>query len=113
MIVPASAARIVLSTAGSREEAESLANALVDAQLAACVNLIPGLTSIYRWQGAVESTDEVLLLIKTTADNLERVESALRALHSYEVPEFLVLQPESAAPSYLAWILESCGSPRS
>jgi len=99
--------RLVLSTAGSRDEAERIAHALVDAQLAACVNIVPGLHSIYRWQGNVESADEVLLLIKTTADNLERVESALRAAHSYDVPEFLVLTPESASEPYLRWLLES------
>jgi periplasmic divalent cation tolerance protein len=111
MIVPASAVRIVVSTAGSREEAETIASGLVEAQLAACVNLIPGLTSVYRWQGAVETADEILLLIKTTADNLEKVETALRALHSYEVPEFLVLQPESSSESCLAWLLEAAGTP--
>ena len=99
--------RLVLSTAGSRDEAERIAHALVDAQLAACVNIVPGLHSIYRWQGKVESADEVLLLIKTTADNLDRVESALRAAHSYDVPEFLVLTPESASEPYLRWLLES------
>jgi periplasmic divalent cation tolerance protein len=106
-MVSASEVRLVLSTAGSRDEAERLARALVEAQLAACVNLIPGLTSIYRWQGAVETADEVLLLIKTTAANVERVESALRAAHSYEVPEFLVLTPESGSEPYVRWLLES------
>jgi periplasmic divalent cation tolerance protein len=107
MIVPASEVRIVLTTAGSREEAERLAHALVDAGLAACVNLVPDLKSIYRWQGAVESADEVLLLIKTTAARLQSVEAALRAAHSYEVPEFLVLTAESASQAYLAWLLAS------
>jgi periplasmic divalent cation tolerance protein len=99
--------RIVLSTAGSRSEAERIAHALVEPQLAACVNLIPGLQSIYRWQGKVESAEEVLLLIKTTAANLDRVEAALRAAHSYELPEFLVLAPESGSEAYVRWLLES------
>lgn len=99
--------RLILSTASSRDEAHRIAHALVDTQLAACVNIVPGLHSIYRWQGKVESADEVLLLIKTTAANLERVESALRAAHSYDVPEFLVLTPESASEPYLRWLLES------
>jgi periplasmic divalent cation tolerance protein len=107
MIVPASAARIVFSTAGSREEAERIANGLVEERLAACVNLIPGITSVYHWQGAVETAGEFLLVIKTTLDNLDRLEAALRRLHSYEVPEFLVLQPESAGQDYLAWLMES------
>jgi periplasmic divalent cation tolerance protein len=107
MILPAPEVRVVLSTASSRDEAEQIAHTLVDAQLAACVNLVPGLQSIYRWQGAVETTDEVLLLIKTTTANLDRVESALRAAHSYEVPEYLVLAPESASEPYLRWLLES------
>lgn len=107
MLGPASEIRLILSTAGSRDEAERIAHPLVDAQLAACVNIVPGLQSIYRWQGKVESADEVLLLIKTTVANLERVESALRSAHSYEVPEFLVLTPESASEPYLRWLLES------
>jgi periplasmic divalent cation tolerance protein len=100
-------ARIVLSTAGSRDEAERLARLLVETHLAACVNLVPDLYSVFRWQGAVEGAEEVLLLIKTTAANLARVESALRAAHSYEVPEFLVLTPESASEPYLRWLIES------
>jgi periplasmic divalent cation tolerance protein len=116
MIVTAEEVRIVLSTAESREEAERIARALVEQRLAACVNLIPGLTSIYRWQGAVESADEILLLIKTTEANLKDLEAALRELHSYDVPEFLVLDAEAASSAYLSWLLESTnpeGSERS
>jgi periplasmic divalent cation tolerance protein len=111
MIVPANDVRLVLTTAGSRDEAEQIARALVDERLAACVNIIPGLTSIYRWKGETESADEFLLLIKTTAASLDPIETALRRLHSYEVPEFLVLTPESAAKPYLEWLLESTGQP--
>jgi periplasmic divalent cation tolerance protein len=107
MVLPAQDVRLVLTTAGSREEALRFAHSLVEQQLAACVNLIPGLHSVYRWKDAVESADEVLLLIKTTAANLDRVESALRAAHSYEVPEFLVLTPESGGEAYVRWLLES------
>jgi periplasmic divalent cation tolerance protein len=103
--------RIVLSTAGSRDEAERIALALVEPHLAACVNIVPGLQSIYRWQGKVERAEEVLLLIKTTAANLERVESVLRAAHSYDVPEFLVVTPESASQPYLRWLLDSTSPP--
>lgn len=104
MIVPTPPIRLVLTTAGSREEADRIATALVDSHLAACVNLVPGVGSIYRWQGKVESAEEVLLLIKTTGHQLEALESALRRLHSYELPEFLVLRPEAATKAYADWI---------
>jgi len=105
MPVPAADVRLVLTTAGSRDEAEQIARSLVDQRLAACVNIVPGLTSIYRWKGDVEAASEVLLLIKTTAANLDRLESDIRRLHSYEVPEFLVLAPESSAQPWLDWLL--------
>jgi periplasmic divalent cation tolerance protein len=107
MIVPTPSIRLVLTTAGSREEADRLAAALVEAQLAACVNLLPGISSVYRWQGAVESAGEVLLLIKTTAANLDAVEATLRRLHSYDLPEFLILHPESATEAYADWLTGS------
>lgn len=103
----ASEVRIALTTAGSMDEAQELANALVERRVAACVNLIPNLTSIYRWQGAVEETSEVLLLIKTTAEQLSEVESTLRELHSYEVPEFVALGVESGSQPYLDWLLSN------
>lgn len=112
MPVSGSQLRLILSTAGSRDEAERIAHALVHPQLAACVNIVPGLQSIYRWQGKVESAEEVLLLIKTTVANLDRVESALRAAHSYEMPEFLVLTPESGGKDYVRWLLESSQPPQ-
>ena len=112
MPVPAVDARLVLTTAGSREEAEQIARALLDDQLAACFNIIPGLTSIYRWKGDVETASEILLLIKTTGAHIERLESALRRLHSYEVREFLVLTPESASKPYLDWLTQSISESR-
>jgi periplasmic divalent cation tolerance protein len=102
--------RIVLSTAKSRDEAERIARTLVERHLAACVNLVPGLTSIYRWQGSVEEAQEVLLLIKTSSAKLQALEEALSELHSYEVPEFVVLPVESASESYLAWVLAAVAS---
>ena len=107
MIVPASNIRLVMTTAGSREEAERIAETLVGERLAACVSLLPGVVSAYRWQGEVERADEILLLIKTVAENVGQVEAAVRRLHSYATPEFLILHPEAASESYLAWLLQS------
>ena len=111
MPVPATDVRLVLTTAGSRDEAELIAHALVDERLAACVNIVHGLTSIYRWKGETETAEEALLLIKTTAANLDRLETALGRLHSYEVPEFLVLTPDAASKPYLDWLLQSASPP--
>ena len=102
-----SLARIALSTASSQEEAERIAHTLVERRLAACVNLIPNLTSIYRWQGAVESQSEVLLLIKTSTPCLPALEAALHELHSYQVPEFIVMSIESGSTAYLEWLAAS------
>jgi periplasmic divalent cation tolerance protein len=102
--MPSETARIVLTTTDNEDSAKRIALALVERHLAACVNLIPHLTSIYRWQGAVETASEILLLIKTTAEQLAALEGALRELHSYEVPEFLVLNVESGGKPYLDWL---------
>ena len=99
--------RLILTTCANRDEAERIARALVEDRLAACVNLIAGVTSVYRWQGAVDTSSETLLLIKTTADRVDQVETALRRLHSYELPEFLVLPVDSASQLYAAWIGDS------
>ncbi|MFP5227913.1 MAG: divalent-cation tolerance protein CutA [Acidobacteriota bacterium] len=112
MIVPAAEARLVLTTAGSREEAERIARLLVEERLAACVNLVPGLTSIYRWQGEIETASEILLVIKTRAASIAPLEAALRRVHSYEVPEFLVLTPEAGAKPYLDWLTAETAPPR-
>ncbi|MGH9586389.1 MAG: divalent-cation tolerance protein CutA [Acidobacteriaceae bacterium] len=92
---------------GSLDEAQRIARELVVRRLAACVNIIPNLTSVYRWQGKIEQADEALLLIKTTESRLPALEAAIRELHSYEVPEFLVLSVESGSRPYLAWLLDS------
>lgn len=99
-----SSARLVISTAPDAERARALARALVEARLAACVNLLPGATSVYRWQGALEESAEVLLLIKTSAARLAELERVFARLHPYEVPEFVVLDPLHVAPAYLAWL---------
>jgi periplasmic divalent cation tolerance protein len=99
--------RIVLTTAGSDEEARRLARALVERRLAACVNLVTPVESVYRWKGKVETAREWLLLIKTTAASLAAVEAAIRELHSYELPECLHLAIEGGSEEYLGWIGES------
>lgn len=99
--------RIILSTAGSHEEAKKIAWALVERQLAACVNIVPGVESVYRWQGKVESAGEWLLVMKTTLAAFPALRDALREMHSYEVPECVVLAVEDGDAAYLAWIGES------
>jgi len=95
---------VILSTCGSAEEAERVARGLVEAQVAACVNIIAPVRSIYRWQGAVEEAVEWLLVIKTRTELFEAVEREIRRLHSYEVPEVIALDVIKGADSYLAWI---------
>lgn len=99
--------RIVLTTSGSEDEARRIANHLVENQLAACVNLIPRVESIYRWQGKVESNREWVLLIKTTAGRFPAVHDAIRELHSYELPECIAVAIEDGSPDYLQWLQQS------
>ena len=99
--------RIVLSTAGSEDEARKIARHLVEHQLAACVNIAPQIESIYRWQGKVESSQEWLLLIKTTAERFPAVRNALLQMHSYELPECIAIGVEDGSAEYLEWI-ERC-----
>ena len=97
-------ARVVLTTAGSQEEAQKIAHALVDRKLAACVNIVPRIESVYRWQGKVESATEWLLIVKTTAKAFESVREAIQELHSYELPECVLLEIADGSEGYLAWI---------
>lgn len=99
--------RIVLSTCGSPEEARKIAHALIDRQLAACVNIVPQIESVYRWQGKVETATEWLLVIKTTAGMFTRLRDALCELHSYEIPECIAFEIEDGSAAYLEWIGES------
>jgi periplasmic divalent cation tolerance protein len=99
--------RLVLTTCGSLEEARSIAHALVERQLAACVNLVPQIESVYRWQGKVETATEWLLVIKTTAEAFTRLREALSDLHSYEVPECVAIAIEDGSAAYLEWMGES------
>jgi len=97
-------ALVVLVTAPSAEEAARLARALVEARLAACGNVLPGLRSIYRWEGRVQDEAEALLLLKTTRDRFEALRDELLRLHPYDVPEVLALPVEAGSPAYLAWL---------
>ncbi len=91
-------------TAPDASLAEKIARALVDEQLAACVNLVPSVRSIYRWQGAVHDDAEVLCVIKTTRDAFARVRDRIIALHTYDVPEVIALAVDDGHAPYLAWL---------
>jgi len=95
---------VVLCTFPSIEQARQIGTVLVEKQLAACVNLLPGVESIYRWQEKVETSSEVLAVIKTTAARQPELFEALAALHPYEVPEIIALDPTAVSPAYAKWI---------
>lgn len=86
------------------DAADRLAGALVEARLAACVSVLPGIRSTYRWQGAIEQADETLLLIKTGADRVPALVDRIRELHPYELPEVIVVEAAGGLPAYLAWV---------
>ena len=97
---------VVLSTFPNPDKAAEIARALVDERLAACVNIVPAIRSIYRWQGAVSDDTETLAVIKTTRERYADLAARLRALHPYEVPEILALDVEAGHPAYVAWVEE-------
>lgn len=99
--------RIVLTTAGSEEEAREIALHLVEQRLAACVNIVPQVTSIYRWKESVEEAREWLLIIKTNEAAFTGVCQAIKQVHSYELPECICLRIEDGSDAYLGWIGES------
>lgn len=101
--------RIILTTAGSQEEAGKIGHALVERRLAACVNIVPRIESVYRWQGKVETAQEWLLLIKTRTDAFERVRDAIGELHSYELPECIMLEIAEGDKAYLDWLVQNTG----
>lgn len=103
---------VVFCTFPSREVAAPIATKLVEEKLVACVNLLPGVKSIYRWEGKVESAQEVLGLMKTTASGYDALEARLKALHPYEVPELVALPASRVQPAYAKWVEESVGEPR-
>jgi periplasmic divalent cation tolerance protein len=97
-------ARIVLTTVGVIEKAEELAHALVERRLAACVNIIGPVRSVYRWKGAIEHEQEYLLIVKTTAERATELAAVFAELHPYEMPERVELALEGGAASYLDWL---------
>jgi periplasmic divalent cation tolerance protein len=97
-------ALVVLVTAPTPERAAEIARALVDERLAACGNVVPGLRSIYRWEGKVQDEAEALLVLKTTRDRFEALRERVLALHPYDVPEVIALAVEAGSAPYLAWI---------
>jgi len=98
---------VVLSTCASEQEAEKLARSLVEQRVAACVNVIPRVRSFYRWQGAVESADEYLLVIKSSRERMPALLDSLQRQHSYEVPEALAVSVVDGAANYLNWLQAS------
>ena len=104
--MPASTVAIVLTTLGADADAATLARTLVEERLAACVNILPAMTSIYRWKEKVEQDREQQVVIKTTTDRVVALQARLRQLHPYELPEFLVLDA-SGSEAYLTWVEES------
>jgi periplasmic divalent cation tolerance protein len=102
---------LILCTFPNPEQARQIGTVLVERQLAACVNLIPGIESIYRWQDQVESQTEVLAIFKTRAAGYPALQRALEELHPYEVPEILAISPEAVAGPYRSWVLNNVALP--
>ena len=106
--MPGRQCRVILVTCGALREARRIARAAVEAELAACVNLMPNaVESVYRWKGKVECSREYLLVMKSTAQRLPELERMVRSMHSYDVPEFLALPVVAGSHEYLRWLVES------
>jgi periplasmic divalent cation tolerance protein len=104
--------RVIFVTAGSEEQAVQIARTLVGERLAACVNIVGPIRSIYRWGGEINDDPEYLLIIKTRALLYMKVETRVREMHPYEVPEVLALNADRGSPPYIQWMLDSTGPPR-
>jgi periplasmic divalent cation tolerance protein len=98
---------LVLTTVGADFDARALAHALVEGRVAACVNIVPAIHSVYRWEGRVMDDAEQLLIIKTSAERVEALRAALFERHPYDVPEFVVLTIDQTSEAYGAWLLKS------
>jgi periplasmic divalent cation tolerance protein len=101
---------VVFSTCDSQEKADALARHLVEAHVAACVNIIPGARSVYRWQGKIENAEEWVLIIKSRRDLFEKLREAIAKMHSYEVPEVVALPVVDGSDAYLAWLDRELGA---
>jgi len=101
--------RLAITTCGSRDVADRIATALVEKRLAACVNVLPGVRSTYRWMGKIETDDEVLMLIKTARSELTAIEGLIRALAGYELPELVAVEIADGAADYLDWVATAVG----
>ncbi len=107
MSAKASDAIVVFMTAANSEDARNIAEMLVNAKLAACVQLLPHVESVYRWNDQVQRAGEVLLLAKTTQSRFEELEREVRAIHAYETPEIVALPATAVSAPYLRWLIES------
>ncbi len=101
---------VVITTTETSAEAERIAEYLLENQLAACVQILPPMLSIYRWQGKIEKSNEHLLLIKTASEKYSEIETAIQSQHSYENPEIIALAVEFGATNYLSWLSEAVHS---
>ena len=99
---------VILTTWPDADSARAAARALVGEKLAACANIVPGVESIYRWEGKVETGAEVLMILKTTIARYQMLETRIRALHTYELPEIVSLRVTDGLPAYLRWVEQSC-----
>ena len=104
-------ARIVLTSVANADEAVMLAGTLVEERLAACATLVPSVQSIFHWEAQIETSTETLLLLKTSLEQLPALEARLHELHSYQIPEFLVLNVESGSHPYLEWMQSNLRKP--
>ncbi|HOW27566.1 MAG TPA: divalent-cation tolerance protein CutA [Elusimicrobiota bacterium] len=98
---------VVFVTVSSRREAEKVSRLVVGKKLAACVNIVPGVRSLYRWKGRIETSPEILLIMKTESSRMKRLIAAVRSAHSYSVPEIIALPVLSGHKDYLDWVSES------
>jgi len=112
VLLPASPLVLVLTTFPEAEQARQIGTALIERQLAACVNFVPSIQSVYRWQGQIQQDAEIIALFKTRRALLPGLEAALSALHPYATPEFVVLAAESASSAYLAWVEATTAQPQ-
>ena len=96
--------KLIYVTTGSRAEAEKIAEAVVNERLAACANILPGVTSVFHWEGNLCREEETVLFLKTTEDRVEKLTETIRALHSYECPCIVALPVEGGNPAFLEWV---------